>query len=159
VAATKLWDKFLVYFGSLRDCFNTYGGVWVASVDEVVEDGVVSAGCAVRRRWTRTVAAAGVTFQTLTVVRGVVRRRTHVDTAAVFDVVDAVSVALVRTVLATGATGWVARGARLAQQVTSTYANVVTPTKEGWTVADGWDSSQQKSQHTLNSLLAACLRA
>jgi len=83
------------------------------SVGKVVEDDVVPTGGAVGRRWTGAVAAARVARQAAAVVGRVVGRRTFADALAVFDVVHTVAVALVRTVLATGATFRVARRARL----------------------------------------------
>jgi len=83
------------------------------SVDIVVEERVVSTEGAVGLRGTGAVAAGGVTAQTAAVVGVEVRLRTRRHAAAIFDVVHAVAIALVRARLAARPTLRVTRGTRL----------------------------------------------
>ena len=67
------------------------------SVDKVIEQRIVPTGRAVGRCRTGAVAAGCVTAQAATVVGGEVGLRTGGHAAAIFDVVDAVAIALVWT--------------------------------------------------------------
>ena len=92
---------------------DTHGGAGRVSVDIVVEQRVVSTDGTVGLRGTGAVAAGRVTAQTSAVVGVEVRLRTGRNAAAVFDVVDAVAIALVRTRLAASPTLRVTPSTRL----------------------------------------------